>query len=251
MNTTTVKRINKFGRVGKIVTVVLIVIMLIGTAAAAAGSVFLSRLPEDAVSVKVAGRAEIRADENFFQKYFGLFTDGFSYSTDELSEEDLENDMTALPDEGRVDMKMSVNGAEFSKAVMRSEDGKKILEAETGEYEYRIKDLIIVLVSAILLMLSAAAALFFLRKLFACIETCETPFSEDIVKALQRFTVSLVPVAVISSAAETLSNSLLIPGAGLDIKLDGGMIIACIVAFCLGTVFRYGAQLQKESDETL
>lgn len=50
------KKVNVFGKIGKIIATVLLVIVLIVGVAAAAGGVYLSTLPDDAISIAVSGR---------------------------------------------------------------------------------------------------------------------------------------------------------------------------------------------------
>ena len=65
------------------------------------------------------------------------------------------------------------------------------------------------------------------------------------------FGFSLIPIAVFSSIAETLSQGFLSAGENEGVYIQWGVILAFAVTMCLVTVFKYGVQLQQESDETL
>ena len=56
---------------------------------------------------------------------------------------------------------------------------------------------------------------------------------------------------LIGTVAEAMAQALLTPSEGINFYLDVGAIVAFVVTICLCTLFKYGAQLQQESDETL
>lgn len=98
---------------------------------------------------------------------------------------------------------------------------------------------------------SVAAALLMLRKLFRILSVCTSPFCEDFVSKLRMFGYFLLPVALFASIGETLAVRFLSAGGSAGISVQWGILVAFAVTMCLVTVFRYGVQLQKESDETL
>ena len=97
---------------------------------------------------------------------------------------------------------------------------------------------------------SAAGALWMLRGLFAVLTRCDSPFCGDVVARLRSFGFSLLPVAVFASASDTLTGRFLSAGKG-GVSIQWGILLAFVVTMALVAVFRYGVQLQKESDETL
>ena len=90
-----------------------------------------------------------------------------------------------------------------------------------------------------------------LKRLFAVLAKCESPFCEELVKKMKAFGFSLLPVALFATIGETLSTAFLSAGRDTGISIQWGVLIAFAVTMCLVTVFKYGIQLQKESDETL
>lgn len=73
----------------------------------------------------------------------------------------------------------------------------------------------------------------------------------ELVKKMRTFGFSLLPVALFATIGETLSTAFLSAGRDTGISIQWGVLIAFAVTMCLVTVFKYGVQLQKESDETL
>lgn len=90
-----------------------------------------------------------------------------------------------------------------------------------------------------------------LQKLFKALSVCESPFCNDFVAKLRTFGYSLLPVALFSSIGNTLAVRFLSGRGNAGISIQWGILVAFVVTLCLVTVFRYGVQLQKESDETL
>jgi len=121
---------------------------------------------------------------------------------------------------------------------------------EAAPAEYNAKKLVAVFVLAELFAASAAGALWMLRGLFAVLTRCDSPFCGDVVARLRSFGFSLLPVAVFASASDTLTGRFLSAGKG-GVSIQWGILLAFVVTMALVAVFRYGVQLQKESDETL
>ena len=65
---------------------------------------------------------------------------------------------------------------------------------------------------------------------------------------MKNFGYSLIPLAVLSGTSENTWNILDVGvHAGIDLKV----VFVILVVFMLVMVFSYGAELQKQSDETL
>ena len=73
------KKVNLFGKTGKIIVTVLLVIVLVGGAAAGVCAVFLANLPDDAVSVSVSGKAKIHMEESLMGILVRSMVDSFAY----------------------------------------------------------------------------------------------------------------------------------------------------------------------------
>lgn len=90
-----------------------------------------------------------------------------------------------------------------------------------------------------------------LRRLFAVLTKCESPFCCEVVNRMRSFGFSLLPVAAFASIGETMLESFLTAGKSTNVSIQWGILIAFVVTMSLVAVFKYGVQLQKESDETL
>ena len=65
------------------------------------------------------------------------------------------------------------------------------------------------------------------------------------------FAFSLIPWVFLSSLVNSVSNSITTGGPHVSLSINLGMILIILVIFALTLIFKYGAVLQQESDETL
>lgn len=159
---------------------------------------------------------------------------------------------TILPPENtKLETELKFFDLAYSSATIHSEGGVKVIDAASSPAEYSSSDLVEILVFGALAAASVAAALLMLRKLFRILSVCTSPFCEDFVSKLRMFGYSLLPVALFASIGETLAVRFLSADGSAGISVQWGILVAFAVTMCLVTVFRYGVQLQKESDETL
>ena len=96
------------------------------------------------------------------------------------------------------------------------------------------------------------ASVYFFGNLAKAFRYCVSPFDANVIDAMRKFAYSLIPWVVLDSvtatAASGLGGSL---GNSVNININLGMLFMVLVVFGLCYVFRYGAVLQQESDETL
>ena len=253
MNSKTLSKIHKFGKAGKLVMTVLMVVAMIAAAASLAATIFVASLPKDAVTVRVTNHAEFRINANEFDSLWDILGGNFSYATDKDPEDMLkgENGKIAPPENQEFETELAFFNQSYSSAEISSDGSTKVIDASSLPSEYRSSDLVAVLVFLTLFVASVAAALFVLRKLFAVLAVCDSPFCEEFVQKMKAFGFALLPVALFATVGETLSTAFLSAGRDTGVCVQWGVLIAFAVTMCLVTVFKYGVQLQKESDETL
>ena len=253
MNSETISKFHRFGKVGKIVITVLMVIAIFGTLASCVATIFVTTLPKDALKVRVTNHAEFRINNEKFDSIWKMLGKNFTYAGDKSPEDILsdENSKITPPENQEFEAELKFFDQSYSSAKIHSEGNTKVMEAKSSTFEYRSSDLVVVLIFLTLFVASVAAALFMLKRLFVVLTSCESPFCEELVKKMKAFAVSLLPVALFASIGQTLSTAFLSGGRDTGISIQWGVLIAFAVIMCLVTVFKYGVQLQKESDETL
>ena len=94
--------------------------------------------------------------------------------------------------------------------------------------------------------------LFFVGFLCKAFRYCESPFEENVIKKMQNLAISLIPWTIISSIADNfITNLINVGNFELGISIDIKVVLVIILIFVLVYIFKYGAVLQRESDETL
>ena len=253
MNYNTLAKVHKFGKVGRIAITVFLVLSILATAASCVATVFVASLPEDAVTVRVTNNTEFRVNEKSFPLFWDIVSDNFSYPADADPGEILmdENGEIVPPENQEFETQLDLLSSNSYKAKIHTDGNTKVMEAQSSPVEYRSGEFVKVVISLTLLLASIAVMLFMLRRMFGVLAVCDSPFCEDFVNKMRVFGYTLLPVALFDTVGETLSENFLSVGRDVDIRIQWGVLIAFAVTMCLVVVFRYGVQLQKESDETL
>ena len=254
MNSKTLSNLHRFGKAGRIIITVMMVIAILITAICMAATVYVSMLPKDALTVRVTDHAEFRISEENFNSLWGLLAGShYSYAGDASPEEMLSDNGSAVipPENQDFQTDLSFFNHAYSSAEIYSDGSTKVIDAASAPAEYRSTSLVPVLIFLTLLAASACAALFLLRRLFTVLTASESPFCDALVKKLKAFGFSLLPVALFATVGDTLSAAFLSAGKNSGLQVQWGVLLAFAVTMCLVAVFRYGVQLQKESDETL
>ena len=80
---------------------------------------------------------------------------------------------------------------------------------------------------------------------------CQTPFEENIIKKLQYLAYSLIPWAFFTSVSDSMTSGMMTGNVQVNVGVNLGMVLVIVIIFALTYIFKYGAVLQQESDETL
>lgn len=91
----------------------------------------------------------------------------------------------------------------------------------------------------------------FAEKLCKAFQTCETPFAEDVIRWMRNTAYCLIPFTVLSSVTDTSASGIVSGFSSFSLTVNVSMILVILVLLALTYVFKYGAVLQQESDETL
>ena len=213
-----VRNINRIGKIMKIILRICQVFTVIGFIAIAAAMIVLAVVPLD--SIKIRPSFHIDVDYS---------TDDFNADVSDVS---LDNKKHSFDIEKfAVDLYTKTQKIDSSTSTL-SVDGD--VEEITGN-ELRtmaMKKLII----AELFLIAAFIAFMFGAKLAKALQKCDTPFTDEIIMRLNRFGKSLIPLAVISLFTSGIST---------------GIIIPLLLLFLFSSLFKYGAELQKDVDGIL
>lgn len=107
------------------------------------------------------------------------------------------------------------------------------------------------LISVLPYLIMTWITLFFAGRLCNAFRYCESPFEKSITRKMSTFAYSLIPWVFLSTIVNTIGNFLLNGSPQFTIQINIGMIFIILIIFALVFIFKYGAVLQQESDETL
>ncbi len=220
MESTIKKKINTFGKVGKIITSIIIVVLLVVEGFLLAGTIVAAVLPKDSVSVDAQGGGTVRFDA----EYFGFDSDELSLNI------------------GSTQIKL----AEFDSVKTHSQDGSVIMDVQSGEFHFNLNTLLGLMIIGIIRLASFVVALYFLKALMKAFMTCGSPFDENVIAKMRNFAIALIPCIAVHEIAGCF-----VPGFSHGGSLDLVKVAFVLIIFMLTAVFKYGAQLQKEHDETV
>lgn len=228
-------KVKKIGKVSNIIVLIAKILVAIGIAGVVLATIVFAILPKDLCKIQVSGDAAVVVD----LKGFGInFTDE---EKDEIIKElSAEN------------MDLEINNVEYNGEYSAEVDDSSItMKASAEKYTIYLKDLWVLMVIALIYLVLTLVTLIFAGKLCKAFRDCTSPFEEGVIKKLQVFAYSLIPWGVIGSFVDTLGRTMFTNSVEATISIDLGIVFVILIILCLTQVFKYGAMLQQESDETL
>lgn len=226
MKENAILKINKMGKAGLIVTRIAMVLLAVVFLGVLVGTVMIFSLPEDMVETKVEGTASVRI----------RFPEGFS-----------------APDNIETvgeNIAVKVAGTEFRLTDARTEGQELFLSGSGSAVLFRLGAIRSALLSALVYILMTLVLAVFVGRLFQAFYVCATPFSQDVITKMRQLAYALIPWAVIGMVAEGIMQAATGEG-GFTFSVNLGYVAAILILLALVYVFKYGAMLQKESDDTV
>ena len=235
MENQSVKKINIAGNIGYVISILLIVCSIAAMVGVAIGTIATAVVSNNEINVKIATNVDISSKGNFINKIIPFVSiDGV----------DLKN----ITEEAKDNIK--VNDEDISELSIQEQDGGLNIKAKTNEITISMKKITIFLVATFVYLLVVTIALYKIKSLMKSLKTAETPFTPEIIKKMTTFANTLIAVVL----ARTIHGgfvTLLTSGNKFNLSFDLSSILLVAVIYLLIFVFKYGAELQKESDETV
>ncbi len=235
MKNSAIKSINTAGLIGYIVSIIMIVLTITAmviTAITAAGAMTVSK---DEINVKMNNNINITSQGNFLGKLDHFIKIG---GVDDLSNL-VEKDAQA-----------QVSDSDISQiSVTETDDGLSV-NVVSQDITFSVGKIIAALLFAFLFFGAVTVSLYMVKSLMKSLKSCDTPFSQDIIKKMTNFAYSLIPAVILYMLFDGFKSSLTV-GSGYEFSLNIGSVLLVAVVYILVMIFKYGAELQKESDETL
>ena len=228
-----IQKINKIGKISSVFALIGKIVVGAGLVATIIGAIICFAIPKDLVEVTTAGAMVLDVD-------FTALGGNFSELRDEAAKaEALAELEDSFSDDGFVASNVSIdeNGAQIAGTM--------------AEYSFTIRD------GAWAVLIAAAAlgmtfvTLCFASGLCKAFRDCQSPFEENVIKKMKNLAIALIPWCVISSVSDTVFSSIINGKPSFSLSVDLGMVLVVLVVLVLVYIFKYGAVLQQESDETL
>lgn len=237
MKNSNINKINTAGLIGYIISIILIVCTITGMVVIGILTAGAATISKDNINVKVATNVDINSTGNFLGKLNSFIkVNGIE-------------DLSTLTEDAKEGIKLEDN--DISELSVKEENGGLNIIAKTNEITISMKKIIIALILSFIFLGVVTYALYMVKALMKSLRKCETPFSEEVIKKMTRFGTSLICVVVLKIIFGGFCSTLTVPGFRYNLNIDLSSILLVAVIYILITVFKYGAGLQQESDETL
>ena len=236
MKNKSIQRINTLGTVGYIFSILLIICsiaMMVFTAIGTAGAAAISK---EQINVNINSDINISSTGNILDTLNRFIKVGDVKDLNTL----------ATPDGDTV----KVNDSDIAEVSVEKQGNGLLINAKTNNITFSIKRVIVALVFAFLFCTALTVTLFMLKRLMKSLKNCETPFTDEIVKNMSNFAVSLAVTLGVNIIGSGVWDSMQ-AGSGYGPTINLGYVLIVAVVCVLVSVFKYGTQLQQESDETL
>lgn len=238
MNAKLKNNINTAGTVGYVLSIIILIVLITGIVVTSMATVAACLVSKQELNVTVSSQIDIDAGKGAMERLRGFI------KTDDG--EDLA-DIFALPDGTSI----SVNDRELSEfSVNETEDGVSV-STKTNPVQFTAKRLIAALVVSLLYLGCLTVMFYMVKHLMKALKECDTPFSQPVIRNMQRFGYSLIPIIFMSPINSSAWGAIASGGNVIDFSLDIGVLLVIAIVFVLILVFKYGAELQQQSDETL
>ena len=236
MSNTAIQKINSFGKAGNIIANICKVLVIIAIVAVILATIVMFALPKDLVQIRVDAHADVAVD------YSLLGIDREQVETDEVKE--------AL-EEIQADGNLSINGLEFALDGLSFEDGSILIGANGEVSDFDMGMIRFVLIFALVGLVLLAVIMHFVCAFTKALSQCQTPFEESVIRKMRNLGWAMLCMPLVSSFVNSVSTSITTGRLSLGLNIDMIEVILILAVFMLTYVFKYGAVLQQESDETL
>lgn len=228
-----VAKINKFGKIGIVIGHIARVGLVIASILAVVIGIFMMSV--DLLDMTYQSQIKVEVDKD---AYFGLIGETFA--------EDMQESWDAEIMSGSLTMDDDV----YSQvSVEQTEDGAVMTMATEPVAIFSPVKCIVFMVCTLIYLAAAFVSVTFIMKLCKEFRDCETPFSEAVIQRMKQVSISLIPWVVTAPFATASMNSLVT--SSFDVTFELGSFVLVSIVFALTQIFKYGAVLQQESDETL
>ncbi|MGX8679803.1 MAG: hypothetical protein ACSW8B_00255 [bacterium] len=217
-----IKRINRMGHIGQIITLIMKIVLIIVLLLSIALTVFVSRIPSDSITVDMNADAEVVCNYGPLKDFLQLG-----------------------PIEGLKEaVTFNVDHFQFKIDQLEEKDQQLFIKAKAQGELFNNRDLLPMMISTSVKVFLLLVCVFAFSALAKALRYCRSPFEDQVITKMRHLAWALIPWIVASSTDFSLPQ-------GIHVQVNIGMLLPVFIILVLIYIFRYGAILQRESDETL
>jgi len=233
--TEAIRKINIYGKIGKIFITIGIVVAGIMAFTTLIAAIAVNCIPQNLINLTVNGGVEAVID------------------TQEIPESASDAQVDLIVDAiNNENSNAGVNLGAISFELNEAYADGGVIHASSGigSKTFTLKSLSGLMIASVITSIFTIVTLVFGRMLCKAFQLCSTPFEDNVIKKIRYFAFSLIPWAIVSKLPEGVANAMFSQGVKIsNINMD--VVYIVLVVLALSMVFKYGAMLQQESDETL
>lgn len=226
-----VQKINKIGKISSVVALICKILVGVGIGILLLASIVCFLIPKDSVRILSTEKVMVEMD---YSKFGSL-----------LNAEDIEEQVKEEMGD------LLINSKEVVVEEVEVVGDMVNVTQEGQQFVLDIHDVAGMTFILTIMLILVMITLVYAGGLCKAFRDCQSPFEENVIKKMQHFAYSLIPWIVASSVIEGIGSKIMSGGQTVSVSIDIGMILVVLVVFLLVYIFKYGAVLQQESDETL
>lgn len=234
MKNDVVAKINKIGKVGQIICRIGKVVLIIPFVVSVFTVMILAAIPQNLVTIDMSHQAAFHVDLNKLQVMNVI-----------------EHMEPTITDDMDISASIVLNGTDYNVVDFEQRDNELKILADAETYTLDLWNMLWILISTVLSIVAIYIVLHFAQKVCKTFRHCETPFTDEIVNALKKLAISIIPMAFLSSITNSVTDSMMTGNFNIMLDIDLMTIMLVVFVFMLAAIFKYGTILQIESDETL
>ena len=227
-------KIRTISKICGIISTIMLVLMIISTSALTIAGIALCVVPQDYITASFTPEADLSLEGKMIENYKKDFSDNLSI----------------FLREGK--RTFSIGSSNYLVDNIESNDSSVTVHAVGGKTTITARKIGISLLVSSLTTGSLIYVFIMLKSLMKAINTEASPFTENVVKKMTSFAISLIPYAVIKSSVESSVREFLMEGnVRISFNPDFPVVFFALILILLIMIFKHGVVIQKESDETL
>ena len=230
MKELSIKKINTIGKAGNIIALICRIVLIIALIGLIAAMIVINVLPEKLVKIDLGTNVGVTVDVS---------------------------DFDTLPEEAQAEIRKGLE--EF--AQNQNEDGSvtgyEVTDSTiTIHFMHNaktigIRDVNAPLIVGLFYVVGSYVILLFIGMLCRALRDCASPFDDIVIRRMRNFAFSLIGWGVLSIVCNIVISTIFSSVIQVSVGFSLGTVLLVLVILGLCGIFRYGAKLQQEHDETL